>query len=122
METVTIKSSTIFISVGKKTRIYRSFNDVPPVLRKRLEECTSGMNSATILIADRNGREELVRSIQGLPSGVQTRVGAARKAQAPAAAPALVLWRSLLWRNYRHWIEIGSIGLLGLATWLLFLK
>jgi hypothetical protein len=117
METVTIKSSTIFISVGKKTRIYRSFNDVPPVLRKRLEESTSGINSATILIADRNGREELVRSIQGLPSGVQTRVGATRKAQVTVAAPALVLWR-----NYRHWIEIGSIGVLGLAAWLLFLK
>jgi len=113
METVTLKSSTIFIAVGKRTRIYRSFTDVPPVLRKRLEQSTSGMNSATILIADRNGREELVRSIQGLPSGVRTRVGAARKPQAPQVSK-----HSRIWNDYRHWIELGGVGLLGLVIWL----
>ena len=117
METVTVKSSTIFISTGKRTKIYRSVADVPPVLRKRLEQSTSGINSATILIADRNGREELVRSIQGLPSGVQTRVGANRKPKARAAAR-----RVGSWNDYRHWIELGGIGILGLGIWLVFLR
>ena len=116
METVTVKSSTIFISTGKRTKIYRSVADVPPVLRKRLEESTSGINSATILIADRNGREELVRSIQGLPSGVQTRVGANRGPKVIAARPAG------LWNDYRHWIELAGIGILGLGIWLVFLR
>ncbi|MEO8125992.1 MAG: hypothetical protein ABJF23_23000 [Bryobacteraceae bacterium] len=117
METVTVKSSTIFISTGKRTKIYRSVADVPPRLRKRLEQSTSGMNSATILIADRNGREELVRSIQGLPSGVQTRVGANRKPKAKPAQPAAAIWH-----DYRHWIELAAIGVLGLAIWLVFLR
>ena len=116
METVTVKSSTIFISTGKRTKIYRSVADVPPMLRKRLEQSTSGINSATILIADRNGREELVRSIQGLPSGVQTRVGANRR-------PKIRTTRSAgLWNDYRHWIELGGIGILGLGIWLAFLR
>ena len=117
MEPVTVKSSTIFISIGKRTKIYRRVDDVPPTLRKRLEQSTSGMNSATILIADRNGREELIRSIQGLPSGVQTRVGASRKRKASHAPPA-----ARLWKDYRHWIELGAIGVLGLGVWLAFLR
>jgi hypothetical protein len=116
MDTLTVKSSTIFISIGKRTKVYRSFDDVPPTLRKRLEQSTSGMNSATILIADRNGREELVRSIQGLPSGVQTRVGANRKAKTP------VLPAARLWNDYHHWMEVGGIGILGLGIWLAFLR
>ena len=116
METVTIKSSTIFISTGKRTKIYRSVADVPPMLRKRLEQSTSGINSATILIADRNGREELVRSIQGLPSGVQTRVGANRRPKTGSTCPVG------LWNDYRHWIELAGIGILGLGIWLVFLR
>jgi hypothetical protein len=116
MDSVTVKSSTIFISIGKRTKIYRSVDDVPPRLRKRLEQSTSGMNSATILIADRGGREELVRSIQGLPSCVQTRVGADRPRRAVSIGPVRV------WKDYRHWIAIGGVGLFGLGIWLAFLR
>lgn len=72
MERLTIKSSTIFIAVGSKTKVYRSVDDVPPKLRRRLKESTNGINAATILIADRKGREEIVRAIQGLPNGIAT--------------------------------------------------
>src|SRR4051812_18195107 len=114
MDSVTVKSSTIFISIGKRTKIYRSVADVPPVLRKRLEQSTSGINSATILIADRGGREELIRSIQGLPSGVQTRVGAGKANK--SAAPVRV------WKDVRHWLALGGVGVLGLGLWLAFLR
>src|SRR5947208_8008392 len=77
MPRLTVKSSTIFISVGGKTQVYRSVEDVPPGLRKRLEDSTNGINSATILIADRRGREEIVRAIRGLPSGVRSRLASA---------------------------------------------
>src|ERR1700685_3049161 len=65
MSRVTLKSSTIFISVGDETRVYRSVEDVPGPLRKRLEQSTNGIHSATILIADRRGREEILRAIRG---------------------------------------------------------
>jgi hypothetical protein len=44
--------------------------EVPASLRQKLQASTKGMNSATILIADRRGREELVRALQGQPSEV----------------------------------------------------
>jgi hypothetical protein len=67
MPRVTLKSSTIFISVGNKTEVFRSVDDVPPPLRKKLEQSTNSINSATILIADRNGKEEIVRAIAACP-------------------------------------------------------
>jgi hypothetical protein len=76
MAQLTARSSTIFIATGRETRVYRSVEDVPPELRQKLVSCTRGINSATILIADKHGREELVRSLQGRPSEVgRTRAG-----------------------------------------------
>jgi hypothetical protein len=56
---------------------------------KKLEQSTNGINSATILIADRKGKEEIVRAIRGLPSNLRSkspppcaRDAAARRAKA----------------------------------------
>ena len=116
MPRLTVKSSTIFISVGGRTQVYRSVDDVPMRLRKRLEQSTNGINSATILIADRRGREEIVRAIRGLPSNVRSRLSSTLRNDAEAtpkpAAGTRQFWRS--------WAEILLPGALGLIVWLLF--
>ena len=114
MSRVTVKSSTIFISVGEKTEVYRSVDDVPPRLRKKLQQSTNSMNSATILIADRRGREEIVRAIRGLPSGVRSRFAASLRKDADGSAKSRL---RILWRN---WAEILLPGAIGLLVWLLF--
>lgn len=116
MSRVTVKSSTIFISVGNKTEVYRSVDDVPPRLRKKLEQSTNGINSATILIADRRGREEIVRAIRGLPSGVRSRFAASLRKEADRDAPVSKRLQ-IFWRN---WAEILLPGAIGLLVWLLF--
>ena len=68
-----MKSSTILISAGETDAVYRSVREVPPPLRRKLLKSTNGLNSATILIADRRGREEIARAIQNLPSSLQRR-------------------------------------------------
>jgi len=107
MDRVTVKTSTIFISVGPKMRIYRSVDDVPPKLRRKLHESTTGINAATILIADRKGREEIVRALQGLPSGLRPRTGRMMRKAA----------RKMDWKT---WAEILLPGLVGLLIWLAF--
>ena len=116
MSRVTLKSSTIFISVGNKTEVYRSVNDVPPPLRKQLEKSTNGIHSATILIADRNGKEEIVRAIRGLPSNLRSKLGNPLQAES-AAEPGLRGWLERIWDD---WAELILPCLLGVATWALF--
>ena len=75
MERTTIKTSTIFVSVGKHTKVYRAMEDVPAPLRQKLVESTTGLNSATILIADRRGKQEIDRILRTMPKGITARLG-----------------------------------------------
>jgi hypothetical protein len=116
MPRVTLKSSTIFISVGDRTEVYRSVDEVPPSLRKKLEESTNGIHSATILIADRRGREEIMRAIRGGRSNLKTRLTASLGNETPAEKFAV---HPLLAR-LREFAEILIPGALGFLTWFLF--
>jgi len=69
-----MKTSTILISAGRTDAVYRSVADVPQPLRKRLIRSTSGINAATILIADPKGKEELVKAIRRLPGNAQQKL------------------------------------------------
>lgn len=119
MSRVTLKTSTIFISIGGKTRVYRSVDDVPAPLRKKLEQSTNGLNSATILIADRRGRQEIARAIRGLPSNVRPPQLKTRPAEPPAPAPARPWYRVLHFLRL-HWAELLVPPALGAAVWLLY--
>ena len=74
MSTQTIRQSTILIAAGQRTRVYSSLEQVPASLKRQLIDSTSGSNSATLLLADRAGREEIVRALRGLPSHLQPRL------------------------------------------------
>jgi hypothetical protein len=68
------QTSTVLISAGGNDVVYRSVDEVPPALRSRLMKSTNGANSATILIADRRGREEIARAVRSLPGPMQKKL------------------------------------------------
>lgn len=76
MEQITLKTSTVFVAKGNSTQVFQSVDDLPEELRRELDESTNGFNSATILIADRKGREEIMRALQGFPTVLRTRIEA----------------------------------------------
>jgi hypothetical protein len=59
-------------SVGTD-QVFRSVDEVPAGLRTRLLKSTNGANSATILIADRRGRQEIAKAMRHLPGPAQRR-------------------------------------------------
>ena len=116
MHRLTVKTSTIFIAKGDRTRVYRSVAEIPERLRKELEESTNGFNSATILIADRRGRKEILRALQGLPSSLRTRLAASMAPPEGDAQPPKPL-RPLARFVRRNWPELLLPGAVGLLLW-----
>src|SRR5262245_25065728 len=106
MHRVTVKTSTIFIAKGGRTRVYRSVNDVPKPLREQLEQSTNGFNSATILIADRRGREEIVRALNGLPSGLRTRLASSLTPASPSVPAPKRIAQPIVRFLRRNWLEM----------------
>lgn len=118
MPQLTAKSSTIFISIGPETRVYRSVEDVPPGLRRRLAESTHGMNSATILIADKRGRAELVRALRGHSNDVQCRlIEALRSRKSDQPQNSQRRWFQLT--SWRMWVEVLLPVAFGVSLWFL---
>jgi hypothetical protein len=123
MHRVTVKTSTIFIAKRGQTQVYRSVGEIPAKLRKELEESTNSFNSATILIADRRGREEIVKALNGMPSSLRSRLANSltprpageRTSGAPEsdAAPMMHFIR-------RNWLEITLPAAVALIVWAAF--
>jgi len=122
MQRVTVKTSTIFIAKGDKTHVYHSVSEVPPQLRKELEETTNSFNSATILIADKRGREEILRALNGLPTGLRKRLSSslAMKPEPKAPMTPSVAKSQFVAFVRRNWAEILLPGAVGLIVWLAF--
>jgi hypothetical protein len=115
MALLTARSSTIFIATGEATRVYRSADEVPPTLRRRLQESTRGTNSATILIADKRGREELVRALEGQPSQVHCRL--AETIRSKQTEDQTKRGKLLRLGALRTWLELLLPVLAGASLW-----
>ncbi len=87
MERLTKKYSTILIAAGGKTRVYHSVDDIPDELRDQLLNSTQGDNAATILIADSNGREEILKAVSESSPDRYSRLVAALMSGAIPPAP-----------------------------------
>ncbi|MFO0281269.1 MAG: hypothetical protein ACK532_05060, partial [Acidobacteriota bacterium] len=122
----TIRRTTIYIAMGGRTQVFPSPDQIPTPLRKQLIQSTRGMNSATILIADRGGREEIRKILTGQPSALRSRLRAdfLRRSvgEADTSAAAVPSRNRLTWRSwsYRQWAELILPGAVGLGLWLLF--
>ena len=123
MHRVTVKTSTIFIAKRGQTQVYRSVGEIPAKLRKELEESTNSFNSATILIADRRGREEIVKALNGMPSSLRSRLANSltpRPPAEPASESPESKTRPILRFLRRNWLEITLPPTVALIVWAAF--
>jgi hypothetical protein len=82
------QTSTVLISSGGADLVYGSVDEVPVPLRNKLLKSTNGQNSATILIADRRGRQEVAKAVHALPGSAQKRLKRSWLGTPPAIAPS----------------------------------
>ncbi len=73
MERATLRTSTILVSTSERTEWFESKAAIPPSLRKQLEDSLNSTNTFTFLLADRNGRQELINALDGRPSALTRR-------------------------------------------------
>ena len=107
-----LKTSTILISADNTEGVYRSVEDVPEPLRKKLLRSTNSLNSRTMLIADRRGRQEIARALKKLPGASQRRLSSALagKASKQASLPKIGVPQA---------IGILLAGVAGVAVWMI---
>jgi hypothetical protein len=117
MASLTARSATIFIASGEGTQVYRSVDDVPLELRRKLIETTRGVNSATILIADKRGREELVRALQGRRSEIRCRLVDTLRSKQHEPKTSASRFSSL--KSTRVWLEFLLPIAIGASLWFL---
>ena len=111
-----LRTSTILVSVGNKVRIYRSAKQMPEQLRRRLEKTTTGSNSATILIADKRGREEILRAVRGRKEGPASPIySAVTRPFSAVAAKSRTDWLMAA----RRWAPLWISAAAGAALWCL---
>ena len=84
----TLRCATVYVAEGEDTLIYRSLDEMPPRVRRRVLSGSHSAGVATIFIANRGGREELARRLRGLPSRIKTRVEASVDTP-PVAVPKI---------------------------------
>ncbi len=96
------QTSAVLIAAGGSQRFYHSKDEVPSRLRTRLEKSTNGLNSATIVIADRGGRRQIARVLRSLP-------GAAQQRLVRAVAGSYGIPGSPRWLTPRRKVAIGAL-------------
>lgn len=108
------QTSTVLISSGGADLVYRSVDEVPAPLRSRLLKSTNGANSATILIADRRGREQIARAMRTLPGPVQ------RKLMQAILGSAEMTGVLRLTRNRRIALAVALLSAIAAIAWFVF--
>jgi len=57
-----VRTSAILVASGQKTAMYRTLQEMPFSLRRKLVRLASGPNTGTLLIADQRGVDEWLSS------------------------------------------------------------
>jgi hypothetical protein len=102
-----LKTTVVLVATEENTQVFRSVESVPVNVRNRMLATANRGNSATILIADRQGRRELARAAQGLPSPVKLR----RTKKVRSRIDCGVFGQA-------DWLDLGLLGLAGILVWI----
>jgi hypothetical protein len=105
-----LKTTVVHVCFKGASGVFRSAEAIPVKVKRQIAATAKQGRSATILIADRNGKRELARAVRGRASRVALRL--TRK-------PLSRLQR--VWAGAREWLDLIVLGFAGLLLWLAFI-
>jgi hypothetical protein len=91
-ETGVFQASCVMIFDSHGEQCYSSVDQVPVAARKQLLRSTGSENSATIVIADQRGREEIANALRALPPSGRGGFWGRRIASRRGAKHSTLLW------------------------------
>ena len=94
------------IATGNESSFYRSVQDVPELLRRKLVETTNSENSGMIVIADRAGREQWTEVIAHRESRLAQ---AAPATEPPASAGGIAGLSWAAWAGILLFLAAGAM-------------
>lgn len=92
-----VRTSTVMIAAGDEHSFYRSVQEVPETMRRRLIETTNSENSGMIVIADRAGKEHWTEVVARHEAERMQVAGQASSVQEPASAVTAQGFAGLSW-------------------------
>lgn len=106
-----VKTSSVMIAAGDENSFYRSMQEVPESMRRRLIETTNSENSGLIVIADRAGKEQWTEVIAHRESQVAHAVlpppAIAESASEPVRGLAGLSWAA--WAGVLLFLAAGAM-------------
>jgi hypothetical protein len=103
-----VKTSAVMIAAAGERGFYRSVQEVPEPLRTKLLASTKSVNSGTIVIADRAGKEQITHIVGRREAAVRERSKTAIPLRIAGQKkwPARMLDRSFLGISGTFWVGI----------------
>ena len=91
-----LKTSAVRVSDSQGDQVYHSLEEVPASLREKIRETLEGPNAETVLIANQEAYDQIIRKIRDLPPAMQPWKAAAEAAAEAAKKPRTLDWRLAL--------------------------
>ena len=109
-----VKTSSVRVATSGEERVYRSLEDVPPELRRKIRKTIEGPNSETIWIANQEAYERIVAQEPDIPPEMQNlRDAVTPQPAAPQPRPIPKVNRVL------GVLFLAAVGLCLLWAWLI---
>ena len=91
-----VKTSLVRVSTLNSDRVYRSLEEVPAELRDNIRETIAGPRSQTILIANQEAYDKILRGVSDLPAEMRKFQPALLRQRGRAAAAGGRQWQAVL--------------------------
>jgi hypothetical protein len=111
-----VKTSAVRVSTRDGDRIYGSLEETPSALREQIEKTVAGPRSQTILIANQEAYDHILRGTPGLPAELQKFQPALLRQRAAKPSAVGVHWKRLAIGGFAAIVSLWALWIWALRS------